>query len=42
MWSAISGGTGGLKVLVGGDIQQKGNLQTYGLAGRRLPHNSLH
>ena len=34
MWSAISGGTGGLKVLVGGDIQQKGKLQTCGLAGR--------
>ena len=34
MWSAISGGKGGFKVLVGGDIQQKGKLQTYGLAGR--------
>ena len=34
MWFGISRGTGGLKVLVGGDIQQKGKLQTYGLAGR--------
>ena len=34
MWSAISAGTGGLKVLVGGDIQRKGKLKTYGLAGR--------
>ena len=37
MWSNISGGTGGLKVLMGGDIQQKGKLQTYGLAGRLPP-----
>ena len=34
MWSAISGGTGWLKVLVGGDVQQKGKVQTFGLAGK--------
>ena len=34
MWSAISGGTRGLKVLVRGDIQQKEKLQTYGFSGR--------
>ena len=34
MCSAISGRTGGLKVFVGDDIQQKGKLQTCGLAGR--------
>ena len=40
MWSAVSGGTGGLKVLVGGDIQQKGKLQTYGIAGNKQNSNS--
>ena len=40
MWSAISGVTGRLKVLVEGDIQQKGKLQTYGLAGRP-PHTQF-
>ena len=34
MWSAISGGTRGLKVLVRGDIQQKEKLQTYRFVGR--------
>ena len=37
MWSAISRETGELKVLVRGDIQQKGKLQTYGLSGRSRP-----
>ena len=36
-WSTISGGTGRLKILVRGDIQQNGKVETYGLAGR-LPH----
>ena len=34
MWSTISGGTGGLKILVRGDVQQNGKVQAYGLAGR--------
>ena len=40
MCSVISRGTGGPKVLVGGDIQQKGKLQTYELAGRPSHTNS--
>ena len=40
MCSVISRGTGGPKVLVGGDIQQKGKLQTYGLVGRPSHTNS--
>ena len=41
MWSGISGETRRLKFLVGGDIHQKGKLQTYGIAGRTRPPSHL-
>ena len=36
MWSVIKGGAGGLSFFGVGDIQQKGKVQTFGLAGRTL------